>query len=136
MQNKLKAGIRLERQYLFHDPVPCFPSRLNQVFMNVVNNAFDAMKGKGTLYISVTGSGRSVHVSFRDTGPGVPENNLPKLFNPGFTTKGVGVGTGLGLSICHQIVVESHHGRIWMENHADGGAVVHIDIPVMTAEAA
>ena len=87
------------------------------------------MEGKGTLYISVKSSNGNVMVSFRDTGYGIPDAVLPKLFDPGFTTKGVGVGTGLGLSISYRIIAGNHGGRIKAENHMEGGAVIHIEIP-------
>jgi len=129
MKNRLGAGIRIEKDYFFREPIRCFPSRLNQVFMNLVNNAYHAMEGKGTLYISVKSSNGNVMISFRDTGHGIPDAVLPKLFDPGFTTKGVGVGTGLGLSISYRIITGNHGGRIKAENHMEGGAVIHIVIP-------
>ncbi len=86
------------------------------------------MKGKGTLYITVESLDENTRISFRDTGPGIPDDILPRIFDPGFTTKGVGVGTGLGLSICYRIVVDNHGGRIWAENDIKGGVIIRIDI--------
>ena len=129
MKNRLKAGIRIEKEYQFREPILCYPSRLNQVFLNIINNAHQAMNGKGTLYISLTSAEKNVIISFRDTGPGIPKDRLPRIFDPGFTTKGVGVGTGLGLSICYRIIAENHRGRIKAENHPQGGAVITLEIP-------
>ncbi len=129
MKNRLKAGIKIVKEYQFKEPVLCYPSRLNQVFLNIINNAYQAMNGKGTIYISLTSSEKNVLISFRDTGPGIRQDKLPRIFDPGFTTKGVGVGTGLGLSICYRIIVENHKGRIRAENHPEGGAVISVEIP-------
>ena len=121
---------RIESDYQFKNPVLCFPGQLNQVFMNIINNAHDAMHGKGTLFISVYADNENVVIAFRDTGPGIPDDMLPKIFDPGFTTKGVGVGTGLGLSICYRIIREHHKGIITAENHEKHGAILTINIPM------
>ncbi|MBF0507780.1 MAG: HAMP domain-containing histidine kinase [Deltaproteobacteria bacterium] len=135
MKNKLKQHIAVTTVFNFLDPVLCFPSQLNQVFINLFNNAYDAMKGSGTLSVSVDSVETMVRISVLDTGTGIPEGDLQKIFNPGFTTKGVGVGTGLGLSICYRIIVEKHGGRIWAENNPTGGAAILIDLPIRGKEA-
>ncbi|MFC1607145.1 CHASE2 domain-containing protein [Candidatus Latescibacterota bacterium] len=129
MENKLKRGITIKKDYHYKDPIECFPSQLNQVFINVINNAYDAMDGKGTIYISITEAIESVVITICDTGHGIPEDILPNIFDPGFTTKGVGVGTGLGLSICYRIVIEKHRGIMRAKNRAVGGACLHIELP-------
>ncbi len=131
MKNRLKTGITVHRDYRFKEPVRCYPGRLNQVFLNIINNAHHAMNGAGDLYISVgpADGSNDVLITFRDTGPGIQEDHLPKIFDPGFTTKGVGIGTGLGLSICFRIISENHKGCIWAENHPEGGAAISIRIP-------
>jgi two-component system, NtrC family, sensor kinase len=80
------------------------PIELQQVLVNLINNAMDAMKDKGDIYITVRRDGRKVRFSIRDNGSGIPPEELGKVFQPFFTTKPVGKGTGLGLSVCYGIV--------------------------------
>src|SRR5262249_39367300 len=87
------------------------PHQLQQVFLNIINNARQAIEAhqpKGCVRISTERSGENVRIAIQDNGPGIPDANLPKLFDPFFTTKEVGKGTGLGLSICYGIVKD--HG--------------------------
>jgi PAS domain S-box-containing protein len=103
--------------------------QLEQVFLNIVNNAADAMLEKdksGTLSVGVFAEDDSVVAEFRDTGPGIREPH--RIFDPFYTTKGVGKGTGLGLSICYGIVKE-HAGQLTATNHPEGGAVFRVAIP-------
>ena len=106
------------------------PHQLEQVFLNITNNAVDAMlehsKG-GRLNVTVTQHGGTIMLEFHDSGPGIKEVN--RIFDPFYTTKGVGKGTGLGLSICYGIIKE-HGGDIRAYNHPAGGAVVQIVLPV------
>jgi two-component system NtrC family sensor kinase len=106
-------------------------SQMVQVFVNLIVNAAEAMKGDGTLTITTkhpADAGR-VEISFSDTGEGIPEENVPHLFEPFFTTKEVGHGTGLGLSISHGIV-ESHGGTISVESRVAEGTVFTVSLPV------
>jgi signal transduction histidine kinase len=130
MRGKLKKGIKVNTKYHYKQPVSCFPSQMNQVFINLINNAYDAMQGEGELDISVYSRDNNIVLVFRDTGPGLAENVQTKIFDPGYTTKGVGVGTGLGLSICYRIIVEKHGGRIWGENRLKKGAKFTIELPL------
>ena len=84
--------------------------QLLQVFVNIINNASDAMEGRGTLTIRSGADDRTAWVSFTDTGPGIPPEVLPHIFEPFFTTKPDGKGTGLGLAIVHGIV-RAHGGQ-------------------------
>lgn len=110
--------------------VECYPNRINQVFVNLMHNAQQAMEGRGVLTIetSVTDDGRSVEVVVRDTGRGIPKGNLSKIFQPGFTTKAGRVGMGIGLAICRQIV-DQHGGRLTAESEPGEGAVFRMRLP-------
>ncbi|HEX5000450.1 MAG TPA: ATP-binding protein [Terriglobia bacterium] len=119
VQHRLTDRIRVEKRYGSVPAVECHPDRLNQVFMNLLVNASQAIADEGVITIETFRKGSLIGVSIADTGVGIPEENLPRIFDPGFTTKGVGVGTGLGLSICYQIV-EEHRGRIEVSSGASG----------------
>jgi two-component system, NtrC family, sensor histidine kinase HupT/HoxJ len=103
---------------------------IQQVLMNIVQNAIDAMSGqeKPRLQVTLSCNRKSVTVRLRDFGPGIAEEDRRKLFDPFFTTKPVGRGTGLGLSISAQIV-EGHSGTLDVENHPEGGAVFILTLP-------
>ncbi len=110
--------------------------QLQQVFINIINNAEDAMvsrKGKGRLEISTRKGRRKVEIAFRDDGPGISREIIHKVFDPFFTTKEVGKGTGLGLSITHGIITE-HGGAIGIMSPEEGGAIVTIELPVIEKE--
>ncbi|MBN2240411.1 MAG: PAS domain S-box protein [Dehalococcoidales bacterium] len=106
--------------------------QLRQVFLNIIINAEYFMKeahNKGILKISTEKAGNFIRIIFEDDGPGIPPENIKRIFNPFFTTKEVGKGTGLGLSICHGIVTE-HQGNIWVESTRNSGARFIIILPV------
>ncbi|HEY1463380.1 MAG TPA: ATP-binding protein [Terriglobales bacterium] len=110
-------------------PVTADSHQLEQVFLNIINNAVDAMleAGKGgVLTIRVSTRDGIVHIEFQDSGPGIKEPN--RIFDPFYTTKSVGKGTGLGLSICYGIIKE-HNGDITARNREDGGAILEITLP-------
>ncbi len=104
--------------------------QLQQVLLNLVNNAEDAMseQGGGTLTITTEQSEDAIRVVVEDTGRGIPPEHLPHIFDPFFTTKPVGRGTGLGLAIVYGIVT-GHGGKIWAENRPEGGARFVIEFP-------
>jgi len=109
--------------------------QLQQVFLNIVNNASQAMsqqEGAGVLAVRSECIGEdTIRVTFSDTGPGIPPQVLTRIFDPFFTTKDVGMGTGLGLSVSHGIIQE-HGGRIWAESDPGGGSVFVIELPVIS----
>jgi PAS domain S-box-containing protein len=109
--------------------IPCYPGPLNQVFLNILINASQAIKGKGEIKITTRLEGTQVNIEITDTGSGISEDNLAKIFDPGFTTKGVGVGTGLGLSICYQII-HDHRGEIYAKSELGKGTVFKISLPL------
>jgi signal transduction histidine kinase len=127
--HELRQGIRVVREYGSLPLVECYPDRLNQVFMNLLINAVQAIGADGTIAIRTAANGDEVSVEVSDTGIGIAPEHLPRVFDPGFTTKGVGVGTGLGLSIVHQIV-EEHAGRIDVESEPGHGAVFRVHLPI------
>jgi len=127
--HQLKNRIQVVKEYGDLPQIECYPSQLNQVFMNLLVNAEQAMPEKGTITIKTFRDGESVKVAIRDTGIGIPKENLSKIFDPGFTTKGVGVGTGLGLSICHKII-QDHHGKITVESEVGKGTTFTIALPI------
>ncbi len=112
LNHKLKKGVAVERDY---QPVPLlvdsFGSELNQVWTNIIDNAIDAMGGKGQLRIRTYRDDRCVVVEIGDSGPGISAEIQPHIFEPFFTTKGVGEGTGLGLDTVQRIV-RKHRGSI------------------------
>lgn len=113
------------------------PIRLEQVFMNLLTNARDALteSSKKTIRISSRVGSGSVVLSFEDTGPGVPPVLEQRVFDPFFTTKEVGAGTGLGLSITYGIV-KDHEGSIRLDNRPGEGATFVIELPVASGESA
>jgi signal transduction histidine kinase/CheY-like chemotaxis protein len=113
------------------------PHQLQQVFLNIVNNARQAMeahRGSGKIQVKTQRHGEMVHVVFKDDGPGISEQNLKKIFDPFFTTKEVGKGTGLGLSLCYGIVKE-HGGSIQVRSREGDGATFIIELPLTTSPA-
>jgi two-component system NtrC family sensor kinase len=131
-----------ESQYLFHNikviknyhpalkVIQADPSQLQQVFMNMIINAVDAMKGKGHLTIETGPGGENgfIDISISDTGCGIPAENINRIFDPFFTTKGVGHGTGLGLSVSYGIV-QRHSGDITVSSSPGVGTTFTITLP-------
>jgi signal transduction histidine kinase len=113
LQNKLKTGITVRREYAETLPsIQAYGSELNQVWTNIIDNAIDAMAGKGTLVLRTRMENPWVVVEVEDNGPGIPEEILTKVFDPFFTTKPPGEGTGLGLNISRNLIVQKHGGQV------------------------
>ena len=111
--SKLRGGISVVRDYDRNLPrIDAFGSELNQVWTNIIDNAVDAMGGKGTLTIRTRAENDGISVIIGDTGPGIPAEIKERIFDPFFTTKGVGEGTGLGLDIVRRIITGRHKGEI------------------------
>ena len=126
---KLKnMNIRLELDLHPVPPIQARGERLQQVFINIILNALDAMPQGGTLGIRLTGAGDQAVVRISDTGTGIKPEHLPHIFDPFFTTKGIGKGTGLGLSISYAIIKE-HEGHIEVESEVGKGSVFIITLP-------
>ncbi len=117
LRNKWKQGVTINRNYQRDLPkIEAYASELNQVWTNIIDNAIDAMQGKGELTLCTYGEPDHLCVEICDNGPGIPLEIMPRLFDAFFTTKPVGQGTGLGLFISYNIIVLKHHGRITVES--------------------
>jgi len=130
MEPRFKGGLSIEKDFGSLPSVRCYPGQLNQVFLNLLMNACDAMENQGTLRIQSRRRGRGVRLKFSDNGPGIPLDVRGRIFDPFFTTKAVGVGTGLGLSLSHGII-ERHGGRIVVDSELGVGTTFAIDLPLV-----
>jgi len=118
-------------------PVVCHAASMNQVFLNLLVNAAEAVRDrvqdtgeKGSIEIRTSVEGSNVHVSIRDTGTGIPESVRARVFDPFFTTREVGRGTGQGLAIARSIVVEKHGGTLSFETECGKGTTFHVLLPL------
>lgn len=127
IRHETKNRINVVKDYGEIPSIKCFPNMLNQVFTNILINACQAIEGNGTITISTKYQDKKLIVSIKDTGKGIPQNQLSKIFSVGFTTKGIGVGTGLGLAICSKII-EKHHGEITVNSKVGKGTEFVITI--------
>ena len=126
---KLHDGITVVRDYADDMPrIEAIPGELNQVWTNLIDNAIDAMEGKGTLRVTARPDDDHVIVEVADTGPGMTPDVQDRAFEPFFTTKDVGKGTGLGLDISRRIVVDRHHGEILIASQP-GQTVMTVRLP-------
>ncbi len=132
LRNKTKDKIKVKRYLDDHiDEIMCYPGQLNQVFMNLLNNAVDAIpedKKDGQLMIYTENLKDSVIIRIMDNGMGIPEDVQKRIFEPFFTTKPVGIGTGLGLSISYGII-EKHEGKIYVNSEVGKGTEFVIELP-------
>jgi two-component system NtrC family sensor kinase len=138
LNHRIKQGIQVIKQYGKLPLVECYGSQLNQVFMNVLGNAIDALEEvkkadkefSPTIWISTeVMADKAVTVKIRDNGPGIAAASAQQIFDPFFTTKSIGKGTGLGLAISYQIVAK-HHGKIEMNSQIGQGTEFVITLPV------
>ncbi|MDA8326249.1 MAG: ATP-binding protein [Nitrospiraceae bacterium] len=127
--NELKYKADLEKELGDIPLIKCNPGQLNQVFLNLLVNAAQAMEKHGRLKVRSWRAAEHVCVSVSDTGCGIPPENIPRIFDPFFTTKEVGKGTGLGLSIAYDIV-KKHRGEITAESVAGAGTTFTVKIPI------
>jgi signal transduction histidine kinase len=130
LKHKLKEGVTIVREYAEDLPhIEAYGSELNQVWTNIIDNAVDAMEGKGTLTIRTAAGDDCVLVEIVDSGPGMPPEVRDRIFEPFFTTKPMGSGTGLGLHIAYNVVVHKHHGNIEVESQP-GETVFRVTLPL------
>jgi signal transduction histidine kinase len=131
--NELKYKAEVIKEYGELPQVECLPFQLNQVFMNMLVNAAQAIDTRGTITIRTGTFQNEVWVEFSDTGHGIQPENLDRIFEPFFTTKAVGKGTGLGLSLSYSIV-RKHHGRIHVASEVGKGTTFRILLPIRQVE--
>lgn len=146
LQNRLKArskrpAIEIVKRYGPLPPVECYAGQLNQVFMNILSNAIDALEDcycetltavltKPVITIETYAIDQTVTIQISDNGIGMSEAVQQRLFDPFFTTKPVGQGTGMGLSVSYQIVVEKHGGQLECMSALGAGTTLTLSIPV------
>lgn len=129
LHHELKNRIEVVRNYGDLPEILCFPNELNQVFMNLFVNAVQAIRDKGQIVVSTSRDRDSIYIKITDSGSGIQPQHLPRIFDPGFTTKGVGVGTGLGLSISYNII-KKHGGEITVDSQVGRGTTFTIRLPI------
>ena len=129
-KNRIKDKVTVHKHYGEVPLIHCSPSQINQIFLNLLTNAADAIEETGDLVIRTLVENNRVRISFADTGSGIPKEILEKIRDPFFTTKEVGKGTGLGLSIVDQIIT-SHGGELLIESEPGKGTTVTIVLPIM-----
>jgi signal transduction histidine kinase len=133
--NQIKDRVEVRREYGAVPAIPCAPSQLNQVFLNLITNAAQAIEGAGSIVLATREHRGQVEIRVRDSGCGMEPDVQAHIFEPFFTTKPVGKGTGLGLSIVFRII-EDHGGSIAVESAPGAGAEFIIGLPVKRAAAA
>ena len=129
LQNEYRGRIEIIKDYGTLPSVECHPGRLNQVFMNLLLNACQAIRGEGTIRIQTEQAGDTVIIRIRDDGEGIEPAELDKIFEPFFTTKPVGKGTGLGLSVSYAII-QQHRGSIEVSSDVGMGTEFTIRLPI------
>jgi len=134
IEYQTKNRIEVVRYFGNIPKMRCYPNRLNQVFMNLLVNAVQAIRGEGVISIRTEKNDDLICIQIADTGMGITSQNLKRIFDPGFTTKGVGVGTGLGLAICYQIVQE-HRGDLTVESEVGKGTIFTLMLPIIPENA-
>lgn len=127
IRHETKNRIEVIKNYGEIPAIKCFPNMLNQVFTNVLINACQAIEGSGKITITTEYNDKKLIVKIKDTGRGIPRNQLEKIFTAGFTTKSSGIGTGLGLAICSKII-EKHNGEIIVNSEVGKGSEFIITI--------
>lgn len=128
-KNKLKSKVTVHRHYGEIPSIFCTPSQVNQVFLNLITNAADAIEESGEIVLKTWCEDDNVLISVADTGKGIPDDVMPRIRDPFFTTKEVGKGTGLGLSIVDRII-GAHHGELRIESEVGKGTIITAVFPV------
>ncbi len=129
--NLLKHKVKVKLEYADLPKIVCSPSQINQVLLNIITNAAQAIKDEGTIFIKTGYNDKSVQVLIQDNGCGIDKAHLAKIFDPFFTTKPIGEGTGLGLSISYRII-QQHKGKIKVTSEVGKGTRFVIMLPLRT----
>ena len=134
LEPRWRGRVEIHRDYADLPEVECDAGQINQVVMNLLANAFDAIPGEGHVWLRTWSDDELVGFAVRDDGAGIPEERLEQVFEPFFTTKEIGRGTGLGLAIVHGIVT-AHRGRIEVASRAGEGTTFQVWLPRRSAAA-
>lgn len=133
IQSRIKElAITVNKDFSFQEEISCLPGKLNQVFLNLITNAVDAMESIDTnreLNLSIYKENEYIKIGVKDSGKGITESDQKRIFEPFFTTKAVGKGTGLGMAIVYSII-EEHNGRITVNSEINQGTEITIFIPI------
>lgn len=129
VMNEIKYKCEVRKEFATLPKVFCLPTRLNQVFMNLLLNAAQAIKERGVITVRTGQEDDQVWIEIADTGEGIEQKNMNRIFDPFFTTKPLGQGTGLGLSISYSIV-EKHFGRIEVHSEVNKGSAFRVWLPL------
>jgi signal transduction histidine kinase len=134
-KNTIKHKVKVIKQYGDIPKIPCSPSQINQVLLNLLTNAAQAMSTPGNVLLRTYADEKWVYAVVQDDGSGIPKEVLPKIFDPFFTTKPIGEGTGLGLSISYKII-QQHGGQIKVASQQGKGTRFLISLPIAPKKAA
>ncbi len=129
-KHETKDRIKIIKEFNEITPIKCYPNLLNQVFMNLIINASQSIENQGEITIKTHSDTTHIYIEISDTGCGIAQKNLNKIFEPGFTTKQAGMGTGLGLFICYKII-EKHKGQIIVKSQPGKGSRFIIKLPIL-----
>ena len=129
MEPEFSGRISVMRNYGDIPKIYCSLSSVNQVFMGLFRNTFEATEGKGEIHLKTSTENNYVVIEISDTGTGIPAEDIDRVFDPGFTTKRGRVGVGFGLSICYKIIVDEHKGRINVSSEPGKGTTFTIMLP-------
>lgn len=130
LYHELRDRATVVKEYGDIPLIQCYPNELNQAFMNLFRNAIQAIESQGTITVATCADETQVYVKISDTGEGIPPEARPRVFDPGFTTRGRGVGKGLGLSIVYNII-QKHHGDIEVDSEVGDGTSITIALPTI-----
>jgi two-component system, NtrC family, sensor kinase len=129
LSGELSGRVEVAREYGPLPPIECYPHQLDQVFMNLLVNASRAIEGRGTIAVRTGTDAAGVFVQIRDSGSGIPPSALPRIFEPGFSTREGRVGMGMGLLIVREIV-EAHGGAIEVQSVVGQGSTFTVHLPL------
>jgi signal transduction histidine kinase len=134
LRNQYKNRIEIHKEYGDIPKIQGYSGKLNQVLMNLLSNAFHAIRENGDVWIRTRSHNGAVEIEIEDNGAGIPRENLKRIFEPFFTTKPVGQGTGLGLSISYGII-EQHQGKIHVNSTPQKGSTFTVRLPIFQEKA-